>query len=234
MATCVLVYGSTPKLSVGVESVENLPFYYTDDNGQYQGFVSDLIKLFADTIEVELVFDSFPIKRLFHELIQSSIDIKVPDNPKWQAELKKGVDIIYSDSFLSIRVGLVGFNGHVDTAFTEITNVSLPLGYTLVGLSEHQKNSFGIAHTNSIESCIKMVIKKRSMGCYANLAALRYYVRHKFPEQLDKVFVYRYFPEQIGTYHLSTSSRPDIIKKFNHFLNSHKAAVNTLKKQYGL
>ena len=227
-------HNSKESLLIGVESVNNPPFHWITKDGEYIGFVRDLMDLFATEIGTDFKYVGMPIKRLFEGLVQSDIDIKVPDNPLWQPSIKQNTGIQYSAPFLEVHGVVVGFVSASEPSIGKISHISIPLGYTLSHLDNDQIKDLTIIKTSSVISCINMALSKRTQGCFAGFRAIKYYLQQQFPNQLKNMRVYSDMPPQIGEFRISTSHHVDIINKFDQFLINQEKKILLLKKKHGL
>jgi hypothetical protein len=221
-------------ISIGLENVDNPPMYFQDEHHQLTGFVPELLNLFLNEQKIEGELIRLPITRLFRALMNNQVTLKVPDNPNWNQEIRKKIDITYSQPFLSTQAGLVGFNNQADLPITEINNIAKIAGYTLVNVSALDEQQMTVYEPRTLAQCLTMAFKHRVQGCYVNITAATYYLKRNHPEQLKAMQVFNHFPLQAAHYHISAIGNDKLIESFNQFLLKNRTKIENLKVKYHL
>lgn len=239
LMTCYLLilpsHATEPNgLWFGVEITDYSPYYYLDHKHRYQGAARDVFDLFANTLNIAATYEPMTVPRLFNEFFKGNVDLKFPDNPLWYASSKTEVDVFYSDPIFQVNESLLVLHEPpLEFGAQDIKQVGAISGFTLPGIAKHiSNNEFEMINTQKVEQLIHMLVSKRVQGVYFNEDVALKLAKGMYPEQ--KLKRHPEFPAFKYAYHLSSIKHPNLIKKFNKFLNSHKSHIAKIKKRYGL
>ncbi len=220
-------------LVVGVERLQYQPYYYVVDD-EYQGFARELLDMFAHVSGHEFKYRILPVKRLYDEFFHEEIDLKFPDNPHWQPDKRKDMDISYSDPVVEFADGLMVLSTREAGNLKDIKTIGKVSGFTpWPYLKAIEKKDIVLSEHYSIKGIIKQVIHKRIDGAYFNEKVARY----QLDNLMGKSGVLRFdadLPHLKGHYFLSTSKHPKVIVQFNKFLKKYKSEINELKAKFDL
>lgn len=101
-------YAQQTIFTIGVEAQKYYPQYDNENGTEYFGLARDLLDMFAKEKNYQFFYKIRPVKRLFHEFVEKkAYDFKYPDNPYWQSDMKKGKNIVYSDSVVKYIDGVL-------------------------------------------------------------------------------------------------------------------------------
>jgi len=221
-------------LVVGVEAFNYLPIYRGDDKN-YTGFARDLLDDFAEKNGHTLEYRQFPILRLHDELLRrQTIDLKFPDNPHWNIEMRKGVSVAYSRPVLQVVEGLFVLPARRDMDLSTLKTIGAMRGFTpwpyMDGI---RKKKIEYKELDSFEVLVKMCQLGRVDAVYVNTLVMNYYLAHirKEPELLVMA---RNLPTDNPDFMLSSVRNSKIVTQFDEYLIREKARINKLKARYGI
>lgn len=214
-------------LLVGVESSGYAPFYYVQ-NGVYQGMARELLDAFAREQALTLDYLPLPVPRLFLRFTRSELDFKFPDHPHWSAAQKSGLTVYYSDPVFHISEALLTRPGHADT----IRTVGTIRGFTTPGIEAAlQRGELELIGVADIDALLLMLTSGRVDAIYFNTRAARHAAARQIPAlALETVPQY---PPYHYAYHLSSLIHPDLISRFNDFLQRHQPLLHSLQSAAG-
>lgn len=236
IALILSLYNTTSiAFTIGVETTDYAPYFYLDQEEQYQGAARDIIDLFFQSQQVDIKYHPMPVPRLFNEFVEGSVDFKFPDNPLWSASLKSDVQVHYSKAVLAVRETLIIVKPSPKRFIKEkpLTLIGSILGFSTPGISENIKNSeFKLVHTKKVEQLIHMLVSERVDAIYFNADVAIEIAKQLYPEK--QLIVHPTHPAFDYAYHFSSIKSKTLIEKFNDFLKSHAEQVAQIRKRYGL
>ncbi|AVG16497.1 hypothetical protein CFN79_11915 [Chromobacterium vaccinii] len=224
---------------VGVEEIDYYPLH-SCVNGKFSGYGRDLLDAFAKQSGHSFTYTPLPVSRLFHTFLNdSSIDFKYPDNPHWQADLKKGKSIFYSQSVVNVIEGLLVKPEKVD----QLSETSLKAIVTMRGFTPwpfeqamRQKINNGtirVYQEDSFSKVISLGMTGHYDAVYASPIVINYYLDEIVHKPGALVFD-RKLPFESSDFSLSSIRQGDVIKQFNEFLAKNQSLVMELKRKYRL
>ena len=233
-----------PRLKIGVQDFSEYLPYSRVQNGQYSGFNRQLLDRFAELNDFEFSYIPMPIKRLYHEFLNTKVDLKYPDSSYWSKSLKdnyiknNNISIYYSDPIVSYTDGLMVLPKNVKLTKKNLgknfKSLGIIAGFTPFAYLNHIKNKVVEVHeVNSYEGLLNMVISGRIHGAYSNIDVTKYYLDKVMNKKNALIFA-KTLPHTNSTRHLSSIKHPDVIKKFNHFLSTQTTWIMELKRKHGL
>lgn len=216
-------------IRVGVEPIMYLP-HYGLDNGEYVGFAREVLDQFAQDAGLELEYHPIPVRRLMGALLSGDVDLKYPDNPSWSREMKMG-KVHYSQPVVEYVDGL---SVKAATPDREVKMVGIVIGFTPTGLEDRVfRKEIDLLEVGTLTSLIQMTDLERVDAAYGNLAVVQYLSRHvlAMPGALVPA---SHLPVYKGQYHLSSVSRPDLVKRFDQWLTDSPEKLQELKMKFDL
>jgi polar amino acid transport system substrate-binding protein len=217
--------------SIGVEQLNYIP-HYTYNGDQYLGFARELIDNFAKYAKITITYKILPIKKLFSDFVNGDIDFKYPDSPYWQQNLKKNKKIIYSNSVVKYIDGVLVLPENKNININKLKNLGIVRGFTAWDyLDQIKNNTIKISEHKSLSGLIKMTLKKRIDGLYANVAVAKYQLEQILKQPTGLVFNSS-LPHTKSSYFLSTIKHPKMINILNKFLLEKKEKINEIKEKY--
>lgn len=218
---------------IGVEDIDYMPHYGLTDKGDYKGFARDLFDAYAADRGHQFEYRPLPVNRLFHELIDGKLDFKYPDNAYWQAEIKTGRSVVYSEPVVNYIDGVMVLPENKGKTADNIRTLGTVRGFTAFEWLDRLK-----AHTTVLEEnpnfsgLMFQALTKRVDGAYANVA-VAYNTLDGMKKTGGLVFDPG-LPHTQSSYKISTIKRPDIIADFNAWMKSKPEVVAKLKAQWAV
>lgn len=238
---CMACIGTAAASSfvVGVEEIDYYPLH-SCINGKFSGYGRDLLDAFAKQSGHSFTYTALPVSRLFHTFLNdNSIDFKYPDNPHWQADLKKGKAILYSDPVVSVVEGLLVKPENVE----QLSETSLKAIVTMRGFtpwpfdqSMRQKINNGairVYQEDSFSKVIALGMTGHYDAVYASPIVINYYLDVVIHKSGALVFDKK-LPFESNDFSLSSIRQGEVIKQFNEFLAKNQPLVMELKRKYRL
>lgn len=207
------------KLTVGVENLYYLP-YYSGAGEQYSGFMRDALDGFAKFANLELVYESLPVARLFRDMIGGELDLKSPDNPYWSAEDKKKGKLIYSDPVVSAAEGvLVDVKKVAKLKPEDVKTVGTVTGFTPFAILDLIKNKkLEVVENNDLDGLVKTTLMGRVDGAYMEALVAKNVLKEQ-GKTGDELTFHKGFPIDEHPFMVSFQEKHTAIRdKFNTFL----------------
>ena len=222
---------------VGVENIEYLPYFDGSgaDNSDYYGFSQKLLTLFAQQHDFKFEFYTLPINRLYKEFIDHHhVDFKYPDNPQWKPSYKASFgdlnEIIYSQPTVVTKTGIASLNKNI--TIDECVSFATVRGFTPQSFKPLMNNeNVELIETANVRELIELLLKERVECVYISNDVLNYNIV-KYFKLTRPVYFQNELPVDLQAFLLSSIDYPDVIKKFDTFLLSHKVQIQELKKEY--
>lgn len=219
-------------LVVGVENIDYLP-HYKWDGETYTGFAADVLSAFAADEGHELQFKALPIKRLMQAVVSGDVDLKYPDNAYWSAELKSSVDMRYSDVVEVTVEGVMVTPDNLGKPVDDIQQLGTVLGFTAFSwLDRINAGQVALVENPNFSGMVRQALAGRIDGAYANVHVLDRVLRDLGQDEGALVFD-ESLPHSQAEYHLSSSTRGDIVAAFNDWLAANQETVAALKAKHG-
>lgn len=220
---------------IGVEDISYLP-YYTTDGKEYSGFARDLLDGFAKEAGIEFEYNPLPINNLFGKFLapNSKLDFKFPDNETWAQDLKKGSKLIYSNAVVEYTDGVMVTPARHGKGKDHIKKLATFRGFTAWDfLGDIKSRKIEIKENDSMTGLLQQTIKGFVDGAYVNISVARYILRHNLKKESELLFD-EGLPHTRSSYKLSTIKHPDIVKKFNEYVEKNKTNTLLLKQKWGI
>ncbi|UVE16311.1 transporter substrate-binding domain-containing protein [Pseudomonas sp. LS44] len=217
---------------VGVEQADFEPYFSVDAQGNYQGFTRDLLDRFARDAGITLTYKAVAPAELLDDLLKGRVDLKFPDSPYWAKERKAEKKLTYSSAVVEFIDGVMVAPTHQGKSIQLLKRLAVVQGWT----PEQYRDSIASGHVTRVDSAnlremIRSTLKKQADGAYYNIEVAIHYLNYRSSSPNALVFDSR-LPYSRGSYHLSTIKQPQLVERFNRFLNEHSGEVAALKTQY--
>ena len=221
-------------LTVGVEDIEYYPIYQSK-GGVYGGYARELLDGFAKKYNHKLKYKPLPIKRLFSELINETVDLKFPDNKYWASDLKKSKEVKYSAPALEYIDGALMPPSKMGQDKNNNKKLGIIRGFTAWEyLGDIKSGRLKLSEVKKMSQLMLLVKSHRVDAIYFNVLVARYFLKHNDDFSVDLVNFDKSLPHTRDHYHLSTIKHPDVIAQFNEYLETHAADVAHLKAKFEL
>ncbi len=217
---------------IGVELQPYMP-YSSVDEGRYLGYGRELLDAFAAHQGYEFVYQPLPVRRLLSDFLHGRVDFKYPDNPRWNADLKAGHNILYSQTAAPAIDGVMVKPQYLGQGQQRIRRLGTQRGFTpWPYLDDIQTGHILLIQANQIDSLLAMALSDRVDAVYLNPQVVAHQLDLMgqpgalvFDPSLD------YLDDH---YFLSSIQYPQVIEQFDAFLRSQAERVEALKRRHGI
>jgi polar amino acid transport system substrate-binding protein len=218
-------------LKIGVETTDQYPIY-SGAKGEYRGFARELLDDFAAKYHHTIHYVPLPIVQLHDALLTHRVDVKFPDNPKWQPEKKGNAKIAYSAAVIAVAEGLSVPPKKLGQPLTDIKKIGAVRGFTPWPFMDAIKaKKIAYQEFSDFKSLIATGIKGQIDGIYANNIVVNYYLIEVLKQPDALVFDFA-LPNDRSDFCLASIDHPEIIAQFDEFLSKYKSEVSILKSKY--
>lgn len=220
---------------VGVEDVDYYPIYSAvPPDYQFRGYARDLLDAFAVHAQVQLRYVSLPVRRMTHSYWSGQLDLIFPDNPRWNQADKQGHAILYSEPVLVFQDAMLVLPSRLGQPRESFRKLGFVRGFTPWKFqAEIAAGRVQIETSPGPEGLIRM-----ALSGYIDAANMARQVAHYHLAQLGQPDGLRVEPRLLSLvdsqYHLSSIRHPELIRRFDAFLQAEHQAVAALKAKYGL
>lgn len=216
---------------IGVEDMDYAPIM-SASHGDLQGFVRELLDLFARRHGHHFEYRLLPTKRLTAEHVSGRLDAVFPDNPNWEAEAKQGVHLSYSEPAVPFTDVVMVTPERRDQP---LRTLGIVRGFTPKRfLPQIRSGELRIHEAADPARLIRMALAGRVDGVHVALPVARYQL-----EQLGQPSVLvpstvlkptAYAPH----YRLSSVRHAELVTQFDRFLREEPTTLAALQRRYRL
>lgn len=225
--------GQPAEYRIGVEQVDYYPIYSAvPPDNEYRGYARDLLDLFATRENLRFIYVALPVRRLSHSFWSGRLDLVFPDNPRW-AELQKPAGITYSQPVLQFQDAMLVLPERKGQPRKNFRRLGFVRGFTPWKFQDDiAAGRVVIEEAPNPEGLIHM-----AMAGYIDAANMAQQVANFHLKHLGRegglVIESSLLPLSDSYYHLSSIQHPELIHRFDAFLQREQAAIQTLKAKYG-
>ncbi len=218
---------------IGVELQSYQPFSSVQD-GEYQGYARELLDAFAVDQGHRFHYVPLPVRRLLNDFLAAKVDFKFPDDPQWNADLKQGHRIYYSQAAAAYTDGVLVLPEHLGKGLRRIRVLGTQRGFTpWPYLPQIESGQMSMSLSNHVSSLLQMAINGRVDAIYLNpQVARRALMADRLPA--DALVFDPGLPHIEGHYFLSSLQYPEVIAEFDAFLRKYPALLRRLKDKYAI
>lgn len=218
--------------TVGVENIDYYPIYSGFD-GEYKGYAREVLDAFAAAKGYTFTYKPLPIKRLFQSyLADKELDFKFPDNPYWSAEMREGLDVVYSEPVVDYIDGVLVKPENKGNPLDAFKTLGIIAGFTAWEFLDRIKAGQVVTdESGEYEKLLEKAIRGRVDGAYSSVAVALYQLREVLKQPEALVFDPS-LPHTRSAYLLSSVKHHAVIAEFNKFLAENAAQVMELKQKY--
>lgn len=224
--------------SVTVEQITFAPYIMTDHQGNFNGYLFDLMEAWKEDQGIELIYQVTPIKRIGMMAKNDRVDFVLPDHPKWSArDYKEGRAVIYSRAIADVHGGFARLS-----EAPEIMNIEdrIPVIGSLLGFSydiirreleNHELEIHEVAQTTSLVGLLKA---RRVDAVFGNVPSLIKLGENTLGK--NSVVQAKTLPDEHTKYYLSSIKSFGLIQDFNSWLiqKSTEKKLAKLKEKWGI
>jgi len=217
---------------VGVELQPYMPYSNVQD-GQYLGYGRDLLDAFAAHQGHKFIYQPLPVRRLLSDLLSGRVDFKYPDNPRWNADIKRNYTLYFSQAAAPAIDGVLVKPQFLGMGKERLLRLGTQRGFTpWPYLNDIKAGKIQLIQANQIDSLLAMAMNDRIDGVYLNPQVVRHQLYNSDEHEalvFDPSLAY-----QDDHYFLSSIKYPDVIKQFDAFLINQAELVQALKDRHGI
>lgn len=224
--------GEGRRYVVGVEELDYYPAYAARQ-GEYVGAAREILDAFAADHGLSFSYQPMPIARLTAELVAGGIDFKFPDNAQWSAELRRGRTIAYSKAVIAYVDGVMVLperKGRGQAGFATLGTVTGFTPYAWLPLLGEGK--VRLVENPQMRALQRQVLGGRIDGAYASIAVANHILETDLKQPGALVFDPD-LPHVRSDYYLSSARHPELIRRFNLWLETNAARIQAIKARYG-
>lgn len=223
----------TEVLVVGVESVAYRPLY-TVEAGTYEGYARALLDAFAADTGLTLDYRPMPVTRLYASFAAGRIDLKFPDNPAWNRPFRDQHAVVYSVPAVAVLDASVVRADRADLTPEAVRTLGTVVGFSPWPWAERiTMGSVTLVENADFVSLVRQVLAGRVDAAYASIAVVNRVLDVDL-KQPGALVAAPHLPQDSVEYRLSTIARPDIIGRFDAWMETQDARVRALKADYGV
>lgn len=219
---------------VGVQSFSQYYPFSAYSNRSYSGFNRELLDMFANAYHYRFVYKALPFTSLPSRFVDGVVDLKYPDSPDWDRDIKKGSNVIYSEPVVNYIDGVMVIDQNYGQPIDQLQQLGTVVGFTPDPYqSRIRSGRIRLNESYKYDALMMKLVSGRIDGGYANIAVAQFYLDQmgfkKGSVRFDDTL-----PHEKGTRRLSTIHHPKLIDNFNQFLSDKKEEISALKARYGI
>jgi polar amino acid transport system substrate-binding protein len=180
LLTCLFLdlapLASADTFTIGVELPPYMPYSNVAD-GRYIGYGRDLLDAFAAHQGHVLIYQPLPLRRLLSDFLNGRVDFKYPDNPRWNADLKQGHAIVFSQATVPAIDGVLVKPQYLGKGKGKgrLQRLGTQSGFTpWPYLDDIKADKIMLIQANQIDSLLAMALSERVDGVYLNPQVVRH------------------------------------------------------------
>ena len=236
LATLLLfnIHVSAKEYIVGVEDVNYYPLFDFDARGTVKpSFARDLLTRFFESENLKFKFLPLPIKRFDRWYIEHSIDFKYPDNFRWRADKENKMGITFSNPVIEVEAGTYVLKAHADITRDKVKKLATIRGfYPTLWIKEVHSKQLVLHEENLPVSIVKQVLYGYSDATNIDKNVIRESLKRLGRE--GEIVLAKNIMHQRFFYHFSSITHPEVIEKFNRFLENNQPFIQQLKAKYNI
>lgn len=219
---------------VGVEQVDYYPIYSAvPPDNDYRGYARDLLDLFAARENLRLTYVVLPVRRLSHAYWSGRLDLVFPDNPRWEKD-HKPASVTYSQPVLQFQDVMLVRPERLGQPRERFHRLGFVRGFTPWKFQDDiAAGRVVIQEAPNPEGLIHMVMAGYIDAADMAQQVARFHLKRQGREN-GLVVNPTLLPLSDSYYHLSSIRHPELIRRFDAFLQRERQAVQALKARYEL
>jgi hypothetical protein len=230
LLTCTFV--TAKEFIVGVEAIRYYPLFDFQNNDISQpSFTKDLLTDFFETHQYEYRLVPLPIKRFDKWYLEQGIDFKFPDNIRWRENNR--LNITFSDPVLELMAGTYVLKKNAKLTRENVNALGTILGFFPTLWLDRLKAGQTTLHE---ESTPLGVVKHLLHGNVEATNIDENVIRHNLAllGKPGEIVLNTQIHHEKYNYHFSTINYPEVIEKFNLYLQDNEDKINQLKVKYNI
>lgn len=222
-------------LKVGVQDFNYPPYYHYNSEKQYQGYMSELLRTWAQQSNYTLVFEPMPIETLFKKACSSEIDFKMPDHPNWHHACKVDQSLRYSKTIADYNDRILTLAQLPQLQVEQLSEIGVLQEFTPWPLHQRIKQGqLKLREYPSVQALLQGLFQGEVKAIYINEISARYVLKNQLKKSQKSVLTHSQLPGSSSEYFISTRHNKKAIQRFNRWMANHKKVVQKLKTKWGL
>lgn len=220
------------EFTIGVEAIDYYPIY-AGNTGEYRGYARELLDAFAKKQGYTFHYEALPVKRLFKSFLdEQTLDFKFPDNQYWSGDMRKGVDVTYSEPAVQYIDGVMVKPENKGRPVSDLKILGIIAGFTpFEYLDRIESGAVTLDESNEYSALLLKATMDRVDAAYSSVAVANYQLRDVLKQPEALVFDAS-LPHTKSGYMLSTIKHASVIGEFNAFMQQETELVQQLKDKY--
>lgn len=223
--------GQPQKFVLGVEDLHYFPLF--DFKNAHDTFTTELFSEFGEQYGYQFEYYPMPVKRFGMWLFEQDIDLKFPDNSRWNEseEVNRlSKNITYSKPILHLVAGTITFNEKIKKK-EDVKVLGTLLGfYPTKWIDEIKSGDVVLYESSSTLMLIQQLIRGQLDAIDIEPSVVNYYLNKI--RQNEQALINRNIDYEVYSYHLSSLKHPYLIKDFDEFLVKNSDFVQYLIEKY--
>lgn len=208
---------------IGVEDYTVYPFQYVED-GKYLGKYRLVLDRFAESEGIKFEYKPYKLAKLYDEFYKGNIDFKFPDNPVWRSLQKTKYQIHYSDFITYYIDGLFVRKSDSKNTIKELKVFGVASEIVpWVLLKKESKRKIKIVKFSNCGELIPLILMKKIDAIYCNYDVMKYLLKDSVVH--DEIIFNSDLPYTDNYVYMSTIKHPELLDKFNKWLNKSREFV---------
>lgn len=217
---------------VGVEDVSYYPLFDFDSQSVTKpSFARDLLSAFFESHQLAFKFVALPIKRFDKWYLEHDIDFKFPDNFRWRNDQSNRLGITFSDPVVQLEAGTYVTKQAENITRREVSSIATIRGFhPSLWLQELAKKRVTLVEESTPLAIVRHVLAGNASATNIDSNVINAALK-KLNREGEIVLAEGIFHQQYA-YHFSSIQHPDLIFKFNEFLQDNAELLAKLKQKY--
>ncbi|MDE1463245.1 hypothetical protein [Spartinivicinus poritis] len=219
---------------IGVENTMYYPHYNFAKSKESESYAKAVFDLFAEKKGYKLRYYSLPIKRLKESfLVEKTLDFLYPDHPWWTPDMKKDVQVVYSQTVVTAIGGTLVLPENKGRGIDSFKKLGMIRGFTPFHWKELiEQKKVTISRSRDAPNLLEMVILGRVDGADMELSVANFHLQRM--GKLKSLIVDPDLPYVSNPFHLSTIKHPEIIQEFDMFLKENEKILTSIKQRMNI
>lgn len=227
---------------IGVERIEYYPYWEIDAEGELRGFARELMDAFSDYAHLDIEYQAYNVHALYEKFFAGDLDLKLPDNPYWQAEKKSGLPIAYSLPVAGFTDGVLVKHTRSGQGLSSFGRLGTVKGFTpFAYFPLIESGKIKLTEVQNFNELYAIMANDEIDGIYFPEVSAKHYLDNLTINNLanvsltsDDIMFDPSLPYVHSFYYVSTFTRHDILHQFNSFLIDQEAKIKIMRQRYGI
>lgn len=230
------------KIVVGVEKIEFYPYWEINEEGELRGFARELMDAFSVYAHREIEYQAFNVHTLYEKFFAGELDLKLPDNPYWQAENKSGLPIAYSLPIAGFTDGVLVKHARNGQGLSSFKRLGTVKGFTpFVYFPLIESGKIKLNEVENFNELYSIMVNNEIDGIYFPEVSAKHYLGNLTINNLasvsltsDDIVFDSSLPFVHSFYYVSTFTKHNLLHQFNSFLIDQREKIEEIRQKYGI